>query len=137
MRVPVIFFVGSGGMIFFCFLPLFPSCSLCVPITTNTSKKSRKVYCLKNSKTYPKGFQVVPPQTFTIAPHFFPKWLVCPKFISHVYKLKRWATGSTSVSIFRLAVQSGASIGECPMFQKNGDGSLRKKNRKSVSTPIN
>ncbi len=37
----------------------------------------------------PQRFPSCSPQTFPIPPHFFPKWLVCPKFISHVYKLKR------------------------------------------------
>jgi hypothetical protein len=55
--------------------------------------------------------------------------MVCPKLISHVYKLKRCTTRSTSIFIFQLAVQSGASIGECPMFQKNDDSPLKKKKK--------
>jgi len=46
--------------------------------------------------------------------------MVCPKFNSHVYKLKRWTVGEHSCFDFaKLGVQRGASIGACPMFQKN------------------
>jgi hypothetical protein len=38
--------------------------------------------------------------------------MLCPKFNSHVYKLKRWAIEE------RAWVQIGAPIGGCPMFQK-------------------
>ncbi len=62
--------------------------------------------------------------------------MVCTKFNSRVYKLKRCAIGSTFVSILQLAVQRGASIGECPMSQKIGDGPINmapsKKKNKSV-----
>ncbi len=80
----------------------------------------------------PQGFPSCSPQTSPIAPHFFPKWLVCPNLISHVYKLKRWALGNTFVSTFQLAVKRGISIGECPMLKKNGDGPLKKKKQKKV-----
>jgi len=58
------------------------------------------------------------PIRFLIAPHFYPI-MVCPRFNSHVYKLKRWVIMSEFVSILQLAVQRGAFIGECTMFQRN------------------
>jgi hypothetical protein len=39
--------------------------------------------------------------------------MVCPKFNSHVYKLKRWAIRE------RACLQRGSRVGGCPMFQKN------------------
>jgi hypothetical protein len=39
------------------------------------------------------------PIRFPIAPHFYPI-MVCPKFNSHVYKLKRWAIMSVFVFYF-------------------------------------
>jgi len=44
--------------------------------------------------------------------------MVCPKFNSHVYKLKRVGHGEHICFYFAIGVvQRGASIGECPMFQ--------------------
>ncbi len=51
--------------------------------------------------------QDVPSITWNLS-HMF-----CPKFNSHVYKLKRWAIGEHAW------VQKCAPIGGCPMFQKN------------------
>jgi len=55
------------------------------------------------------------PKLFPIAPLFY-CMIFCSNFNSHVYKLKRWAIGSTFVSIFQLGVQRGAFW---PVFQKN------------------
>ncbi len=60
-----------------------------------------------------KFSQNAPNSTFVLS------HMVCPKFNSHVYKLKRWALGRTHLFLFlQMAVQIGASIGECPIFQK-------------------
>ncbi len=48
--------------------------------------------------------------------------MVCSKFNSHVYKLKRWATWEHIFFLcLQLEVEIGASIGGCPMLQKIDD----------------
>ncbi len=112
------FWEGPWGGIFG-FFSLFPSCSLFVPMR------------------FPKGCpssQVVPQNILnstSVLSH-----MVCTKFNSHVYKL------SIFVSILQPVVQRGASIGECPRFQKNWwwayrSGPFRKPKKKVVSAPMN
>jgi len=43
--------------------------------------------------------------------------MVCPKFNSHVYKLKRWNLKEHMNFYFAAGVQRGDSIGACPMFE--------------------
>jgi hypothetical protein len=66
---------------------------------------------------FPWGSQVIP-QYFCNSTSDL-SHTVCPKFNSHVYKLKRWVIGEYSCSCFVTGVQRGASIGECPIFQKH------------------
>jgi hypothetical protein len=95
-----------GGRSFFSFLP----CSHHVPYVFPWGSSS--------SQVVPQNI----PNNIRLISH-----MVCPKFNSHEYKVKRWAIGSTCVSILQLAVQRGASIGECPMSPKNiGDGPINK-----------
>jgi hypothetical protein len=57
--------------------------------------------------------------TFPIAFHFYPH-TVCPKFNSHVYKLKRQAIGEHNYFYFVTRGWKRCFYwGECPMFQKN------------------
>jgi hypothetical protein len=61
--------------------------------------------------------QVVP-QDISIARQFL-LHMVCPKFNSHRHKLKRCAIRESKYAyILQLGVRRGASIGECPIFQK-------------------
>jgi hypothetical protein len=60
--------------------------------------------------------QVVPqdiPNNTSILSH-----MVCPKFYSQVYKLKKWAKGEHICFYFVIKIQRGVFIGEGPMFQK-------------------
>ncbi len=77
---------------------IFFSCSQCVPIIF-----------ARGSHPVPKGLA-----KFPTAPQFYPTQSCIP-----TEKL-----GSTFDSILRLGVQRDVSIGECPTFQKIGDGSI-------------
>ncbi len=84
------------------------------------------------------------PKLFTVAPHFYITCMLCPKFNSHVYKLKRWTIWSTFFSILQLAVQRGAFIGSAQCSPKKiGDGpinmtpSKKKKNSEPTHEVIN
>jgi hypothetical protein len=57
--------------------------------------------------------QLVPNST-TILSH-----MVCPKFNSYVYKLKRWPIGWRLCFYFGIGVWRGASTAECPMLRIN------------------
>jgi len=98
MSSPVFFFGGGGGGIF-TFFPLFPSCSLCVPMR------------------FP-NFPSCSPKTFPIAPQLYPIWFAQSSTLMYT-NWKRWTIESTFVSILQLVIQRGASIGEYPMFQKH------------------
>jgi len=87
-------FEGAGGEGIFVFFPLFPSYSQSV------------------LKCCP---QDVPNSTWVL-PH-----MVCPKFNSHVYKLKRRIMWEYICFYFATGVQRGAFIWESPMFQKKND----------------
>jgi len=70
--------------------------------------------------------------------------MVCPKFNSHVYKLKRWALGSTFYFIFANGGPNRCFYWGVPKFSKNFvDGpidmapSKENKEKKSASTPKN
>jgi hypothetical protein len=45
--------------------------------------------------------------------------MVCPKFNSDVYKLKRWAVWSTFVSVLWLGPKELLQFGKCTILQKN------------------
>jgi hypothetical protein len=45
-------------------------------------------------------------------------YLVCPKFNSQLHKLKKWANGEHICFYFVIMIQRGVFIGEGPMFQK-------------------
>jgi len=60
-------------------------------------------------KLFPKD---VPNSTSILSP------LVCPKFNSHVYKLKRYSKLGHICFYFAPGVQRPASIEKCQMFQK-------------------
>jgi hypothetical protein len=89
------FWEGPWGGIFG-FFSLFPLCSQFVPMRSPKGRPSS---------------QVVPQHILNSTSAL--SHMVCPKFNSPVYKL------SIFVSILQLMMQRGASIGECPMFQKN------------------
>ncbi len=94
------FRVGGGGS-----RDIFFSCSQCVPIIFT-----------RGSHPVPKGlakFPICSQQHLNFIPHkvAFP--------CTQTEKL-----GSTFDSILRLGVQRDVSIGECPTFQKIGDGSI-------------
>jgi len=89
------------GGVFFFFLFSLP-CSQCVP----NMFSSRSLEIPQVHKLFPKAC--------SIASQFYPIWLVCPKFTSHVYKL----LGNIFISILQLGFGRGASIGECSMFPK-------------------
>jgi hypothetical protein len=119
--VQMFFFLEGAGLGFFF---VFPSYSQCVPhyIPMRFSKGSPSC----SSQWFPNSTSVL-------------SHAVCPKFNSQVYQLRRWAIEAPFVSILWLGVQRGASIGECPIFQKIDDGSInmapsnkpRKRKRKS------
>jgi hypothetical protein len=96
MSSPVFFFLGGG---IFTFFPLFPSCSLCVPMRFS-------------------DFPSCSPKTFPIAPQLYPIWFAQSSTLMY-RNWKRWTLGSTFVFFLQLVIQRGASIGEYPMFPKN------------------
>jgi hypothetical protein len=91
---------------------------------------------------FPSSSQVIP-QYFCNSTSDYLSHMVCPKFKSHVYKLKRWVMGEHICFYFVTGVQRGASIGECPMFQKHclmGQSMWLLQNKikdKVVSAPMN
>jgi len=68
---------------------------------------------------FSKGSPAVP-NTFPIAPQIYPIWFAQSSTFM-VYKLKKVSLliGECICFYFVTGVQRGASIGECPMFQKN------------------
>jgi hypothetical protein len=54
--------------------------------------------------------------------------IVCPKFNSHVYKLKRWAMGEYFCFYFAIGVQRGIPIkrNHAPCSKKIDDGPMNK-----------
>ncbi len=88
MSGPVFFFLGRrrGGI--FTFFPLFPSCSLCVPMR------------------FP-NFSSCSPKTIPLAPQLYPIWFAQSSTLIYI-NWKRWTIGSTFVFILQLVVQWGA-----------------------------
>jgi hypothetical protein len=64
---------------------------------------------------FPKDPKV--PSLFPTAPQFYPTQSCIPMYTN-------WKVGVTFDSIWWLGVQRDVSIGECPMFQNIGDGSI-------------
>jgi hypothetical protein len=77
---------------------VFPMCSHHVPWSSSSSQ------------VVPQNF----PNCTSVLSH-----MVCPKFNPHVCKLKRGSIEEHFCFYLQLKVERGASIGECPMFQKH------------------